>query len=129
LLCFFSIAGDKAFAEKRVALVIGNSAYKNASQLPNPTNNAAALAALFKSAGFDLVDSYQDLGGSEMRRDLRIAFGRVRDDVLKATGNRQEPFVYGSLGGTTVALVPAPRGSGATYADPGNLDFEFVACS
>src|SRR5262249_20014106 len=40
--------------------------------------------------------------------DLRIAFGRVRDEVLKATSNRQEPFVYGSLGGTTVALVPAP---------------------
>jgi uncharacterized caspase-like protein len=39
--------------------------------------------------------------------DLRIAFGRVRDDVLKSTGNRQEPFVYGSLGGNTTALVPA----------------------
>jgi uncharacterized caspase-like protein len=38
--------------------------------------------------------------------DLRIAFGRVRDDVLKATGNRQEPFVYGSLGGNTMSLVP-----------------------
>jgi uncharacterized caspase-like protein len=40
--------------------------------------------------------------------DLRIAFGRVRDDVMQATANRQEPFVYGSLGGTTVALVPTP---------------------
>ena len=40
--------------------------------------------------------------------DVRIAFGQVRDDVIKATGNRQEPFVYGSLGGTTVSLVPAP---------------------
>jgi uncharacterized caspase-like protein len=38
--------------------------------------------------------------------DLRIAFGRVRDDVLRSTGNRQEPFVYGSLGGDTLALVP-----------------------
>ena len=38
--------------------------------------------------------------------DLRLAFGRVRDDVLKSTGNRQEPFVYGSLGGDTMALVP-----------------------
>jgi len=38
--------------------------------------------------------------------DLRLAFGRVRDDVLKSTSNRQEPFVYGSLGGETVALVP-----------------------
>src|SRR5262249_10845701 len=38
--------------------------------------------------------------------DLRKAFGFVRDDVLKATGNRQEPFIYGSLGGDDVALVP-----------------------
>jgi hypothetical protein len=39
--------------------------------------------------------------------DVRKAFGFVRDDVLKATSNRQEPFVYGSLGGDDVALVPA----------------------
>ena len=38
--------------------------------------------------------------------DLRLAFGRVRDDVMQDTGNRQEPFVYGSLGGANVALVP-----------------------
>jgi hypothetical protein len=38
--------------------------------------------------------------------DVRLAFGRVRDDVLASTGNRQEPFVYGSLGGSNVALVP-----------------------
>ena len=40
--------------------------------------------------------------------DVRLAFGRVRDEVMKATGNRQEPFVYGSLGGGNIALVPAP---------------------
>jgi uncharacterized caspase-like protein len=40
--------------------------------------------------------------------DLRKAFGFVRDDVLKATKNKQEPFIYGSLGGEDVALVPAP---------------------
>ena len=39
--------------------------------------------------------------------DVRMAFGFVRDDVLKSTGNRQEPFVYGSLGGDDVPLVPA----------------------
>ena len=39
--------------------------------------------------------------------DIRLAFGRVRDDVLRATNRQQEPFVYGSLGGGTVALVPA----------------------
>jgi uncharacterized caspase-like protein len=40
--------------------------------------------------------------------DLRKAFGYVRDDVLKATNNRQEPFIYGSLGGDDMMLVPAP---------------------
>ena len=38
--------------------------------------------------------------------DIRIALGRVRDDVLAMTGGRQEPFIYGSLGGATIALVP-----------------------
>jgi uncharacterized caspase-like protein len=35
--------------------------------------------------------------------DLRKAFGYVRDDVL----NRQEPFIYGSLGGDDMTLVRA----------------------
>src|ERR1700682_1053987 len=39
--------------------------------------------------------------------DVRRAFGFVRDDVLKNTSNRQEPFVYGSLGGEDVPLVAA----------------------
>ncbi|MEI8154635.1 MAG: caspase family protein, partial [Hyphomicrobiales bacterium] len=38
--------------------------------------------------------------------DLRLALGRVRDDVIRTTRNGQEPFVYGSLGGATVSLVP-----------------------
>jgi Caspase domain len=38
--------------------------------------------------------------------DIRIALGRVRDEVIAMTGGRQEPFIYGSLGGSTIALVP-----------------------
>jgi len=237
---------EPASATKRVALVLGNSNYKNAVPLPNPANDAAALAATLKGAGFDIVDSRLDLPSTEMRRalrdfadiardadiavvyfaghgieidgtnyliptdarlerdtdvydeafsldrvllaieparqlrlviidacrnnpfadkmkrtvasravgrglarieptttntlvafaakagltaldgnssnspyatalvkyiatpglDLRRAFGFIRDDVLQATGNRQEPYVYGSLGGADVALVP-----------------------
>jgi uncharacterized caspase-like protein len=236
-----------AWATKRVALVLGNSTYQNAAPLPNPANDAAAVAATLKDAGFDVVDSRQDLKITDMRRalrdfadqardadvaliyyaghgieiegtnyliptdatlerdtdvydeafsldrvllaiepakqlrlvivdacrdnpfnktmkrtmgtravsrglarieptssntliafaakaglvaldgngqnspytaslirhiatpglDLRRAFGFIRDEVLKATGNRQEPYVYGSLGGEDVALVPA----------------------
>jgi hypothetical protein len=35
---------------------------------------------------------------AEPGADIRIALGRVRDDVLAMTGGRQEPFIYGSLG-------------------------------
>jgi uncharacterized caspase-like protein len=243
-VCLF---GQPALAEKRVALVIGNSDYQKVARLGNPANDAAAMTATLRSAGFDVVDSRRDLKTSEMRRalrdfsdqardadvavvyyaghgielegtnyllpidavlerdidiydeaisldrilvtieparqlrlvildafrdnpfsrtmkrtigsraigrglakieptspntliafaakagstasdgnsknspftaalvrhiakpglDLRKAFGFVRDDVLKATNNTQEPFVYGSLGGNDVALVPA----------------------
>jgi formylglycine-generating enzyme required for sulfatase activity len=239
----------QAHAEKRVALVIGNSAYRNVPSLPNPTNDADQVAALFKSAGFSTVELRHDLGIAEMRRaisdfaetasdvdvaviyfaghgieidganyiipvdarllrdfdiedetvsvdrilksiepanklrlvildacrdnpflktmkrsiasrsvgrglakvepalsdtliafaakagsvaldgdaknspftlallhniatpglDLRIAFGRVRDEVLKTTDRRQEPFVYGSLGGSVISIVDAPK--------------------
>ena len=238
-----------AHAEKRVALTIGNSAYKNVPQLPNPVNDSAAVAALLRSAKFDVVEANTNLGITEMRKaisafadvasdadiaivyyaghgievdginymipidavlrrdvdvddeavtldrilkvlepvkrlrlvildacrenpfatsmkrlqgsraitrglarvepavsdtliayaakagsvaidgdganspftsallkyltapglDLRLAFGKVRDEVMKATKNKQEPLVYGSLGGSTVALVPAPE--------------------
>jgi hypothetical protein len=50
--------------------------------------------------------------------DVRIAFGRVRDEVLQTTSRRQEPFVYGSLGGATVALVPEPKVESATGPTP-----------
>jgi hypothetical protein len=39
--------------------------------------------------------------------DIELALRRVRDEVLKATKNRQEPFKYGSLGGSEVPLVPS----------------------
>jgi uncharacterized caspase-like protein len=42
-------------------------------------------------------------------RDIRIALGHVRDEVLAATNRKQEPFVYGSLGGASLALVAAPE--------------------
>ncbi|MGA7810038.1 caspase family protein [Bradyrhizobium sp.] len=246
LTSLFCFSADAALAEKRVALVIGISRYQRVPQLANPTRDAAAMSALFKKAGFDVVDTESDLGIAELRQvirrfsetsrdadiavvyyaghgievdginylipadarlasdfdvddetisldrllraldpvrhlklvildacrdnpftrtmkrtvssrsigrglaeiqpsspdmliafaakagavasdgdsenspfstalvkyiaepglDLRLAFGRVRDDVLKSTGNRQEPFLYGSLGGDTVALVP-----------------------
>src|SRR5882672_8732911 len=68
-----------AFAEKRVALVIGNSAYKNVAQLQNPANDAAVVAEMFKSAGFDTVESRLNLTVSELRKALREFGNKSRD--------------------------------------------------
>ena len=68
-----------AHAQKRVALVIGNSAYKSAPKLGNPVNDANLIGGMFRKAGFETVDVRLDLGASEMRRSLREFAGRTRD--------------------------------------------------
>ena len=50
-----------AWADKRVALVIGNSAYKNVPKLTNPANDAAAIAGVLQRAGFEVVEAKRDL--------------------------------------------------------------------
>ena len=67
-----------AFAEKRVALVLGNSAYQNVPALPNPANDGAVIASTLKDAAFD-VDSRHDLPAAETRRALRDFADRARD--------------------------------------------------
>src|SRR5262245_55983781 len=46
---------DPAFADKRVALVIGNSAYKSIARLENPANDAKLMANTLKRLGFTLI--------------------------------------------------------------------------
>src|SRR5215471_17227220 len=48
------IAGP-ALADKRVALVIGNSAYRNVTPLDNPRNDARLMATTLQGLGFQLV--------------------------------------------------------------------------
>jgi Caspase domain len=59
--------------------------------------------------------------------DIRLAFGRVRDEVLKITGRRQEPFVYGSLGGGNISLVPAPEQPKQPELSKVKSDYDLVA--
>src|SRR5512132_91294 len=73
------LVSEPAFAEKRVALVLGNSAYKNVAPLTNPVNDSARIAATLKDAGFDVVDSRRDLPAAETRRALRDFADRARD--------------------------------------------------
>ena len=50
------LAADAARAEKRVALIVGNSSYQTVPQLANPSRDANAVAKMFRDAGFDIVD-------------------------------------------------------------------------
>jgi uncharacterized caspase-like protein len=68
-----------AYAEKRVALVVGNGAYTRVGMLPNPARDADAVGALLRAARFDFVEIKNDLGGVIMRRTLRDFSDRVRD--------------------------------------------------
>jgi uncharacterized caspase-like protein len=51
LLC----AVTSAFAAGKVALVIGNGAYINATPLPNPTNDATDITAKLQELGFTVI--------------------------------------------------------------------------
>jgi uncharacterized caspase-like protein len=73
------LVSEPAFAEKRVALVLGNSAYRNVAPLTNPVNDSARIASTLKDAGFDVVDSRRDLPAAETRRALRDFADRARD--------------------------------------------------
>ncbi|MBI5318460.1 caspase family protein [Bradyrhizobium sp.] len=261
-------APDVAWAEKRVALVVGNSKYQTVPQLPNPSRDANSVADMFRNAGFDTVEIQLNVGNLEFKRsirrfetladqadfavvyyaghglelggvnyliptdarlasdrdaedeaiplerlvssadgarrlrliildacrdnpfvttmrrerktatravlaglgrveptstdtliayaakagstaedgsgehspfttallknltvpglDVRLAFGRVRDEVMKATANKQEPFVYGSLGGGNISLVPAPAVAREAPASDVKADYELV---
>jgi Caspase domain len=68
-----------AAADKRVALVIGNSAYQHVNKLPNPAKDAASMADMLKKAGFDVVDAKEDVGNAEMRRMVRDFSDKIRD--------------------------------------------------
>ena len=67
-----------ALAEKRVALVIGNSAYQNVAPLENPVNDAALMADTLKGLGFSLTGN-----GAQLNLDKRAL-----DDAVQAFGRQ-----------------------------------------
>ncbi|MBV9566391.1 MAG: caspase family protein [Bradyrhizobium sp.] len=88
LLLSATLAGSQAaHAENRLALVIGESAYRSVAPLPNPANDAKAVAKLLADSGFE-VTSAADLSREDMNRE-------VSDFAVRIAGK----------GADTVALV------------------------
>ena len=105
---------------------------------PTAANTLVAYAAKAGSVSFDGVGPNSPFTTALIKHlaepglDIRIALGKVRDEVMTETGGRQEPFVYGSLGGENVSLVPAKSigdavtASLAGGATPEALDYQLA---
>jgi Caspase domain len=62
---FLALSGfaDPASAQKRVALVVGNSDYRHAPKLTNPKNDATDVAAALMKIGFQVVEGLRPRQG------------------------------------------------------------------
>ena len=69
-----------AQAEKRVALIIGNSAYSYVPPLTNPKNDATDIKHALERLGFDITKFAIDATADDMRNAL-LEFGRAARDA------------------------------------------------
>ena len=80
VLSLLLFAGGEAFAaERRVALVIGNSSYIHAPALDNPVNDVTAVSVMLEGAGFQVVETRNNLDNTAMRRVIREFSAMTRD--------------------------------------------------
>ncbi|MDA9396587.1 peptidase [Bradyrhizobium sp. CCBAU 45394] len=86
----FVFSGNAAFADKRVAFVVGNAAYKNVPQLPNPAIDARSMARVLRNVGFDVVE------GSNLSRDAMTA--KLLEFGKKSEGADVALFFYAGHG-------------------------------
>ena len=107
-----------AAAEKRLALIVGNSAYASASRLANPANDAGDMAAALKQIGFEV------LVGADL--DKRAFDAKVREFARALPAADVALFYYAGHGlqvGGRNYLVPID----AQLQTERDLDFEGVA--
>src|SRR6202043_1873660 len=93
-------SSNVAKADRRVAFVVGNGAYKNAQPLPNPPIDAKAMAGILRNVGFEVVE------GTNLTRDKMTE--RLLEFGKKAQGADVAVFFYAghgiALGGTNYLL-------------------------
>jgi Caspase domain len=70
------LACSPAMAENRLALVIGQSAYRSVPALPNPANDAKAMTQLLTDSGFEVLAA-SDLSQDQLREKVSEFAGQV----------------------------------------------------
>jgi uncharacterized caspase-like protein len=112
--------GAPAHAEKRVALVIGNSHYKNVTPLDNPVNDAKLMAETLRALGFVIVG-----GSAQLDLDKAQFDGVVQGFSDQIQGADVGLFYYAGHGLQVRGqnyLVPV----GANPARETDVDFQMV---
>jgi uncharacterized caspase-like protein len=106
-----------ASAQERVALVVGNAKYLNANVLPNPGNDARAMARTLREIGFDVAEGF-DLDRNGMERLVR--------EFLRKTATARVALLFYAGHGLQVDgrnyLVPVD----ARLESPSDLNFETI---
>ncbi len=80
-------------SERRIALVVGNSAYRNVPRLTNPANDAKLIAETLRSLGFELVG-----GSAQIDLDKPNFEGAVKRFGLLLQGADVGLFYYAGHG-------------------------------
>src|SRR6202163_4745959 len=83
-------SSNVAKADRRVAFVVGNGAYKNVEPLPNPPIDAKAISSTLRNVGFEVVE------GTNLTRDEMTE--RLLDFGKKAQGADVALFFYAGHG-------------------------------
>ena len=98
---------QRAETSRRVALVIGNGAYARVRPLPNPTNDARAMAKSLRDIGF-VVTEGTDLDRAAMQATIR--------DFLRDAARSQVAVVYYAGHGVQI--------DGRNYLVPVDIQFQ-----
>ena len=106
LICM-AFTAHSAKADRRVAFVVGNGAYKNVQPLPNPEIDAKSMASVLRNVGFEVVE------GTNLTRDKMTE--RLLEFGKKAQGADVAVFFYAGHG---IAI------SGTNYLLPIDADIK-----
>jgi hypothetical protein len=87
---FWSLFSLSAFADKRVALILGNSAYSHVTKLSNPANDAHDLAETLRGLNFDVI--------SQTDADMRALDSALEEFERKSQGADVALFFFAGHG-------------------------------
>jgi hypothetical protein len=114
------IGADAAYAEKRIALVVGNSGYQNITRLDNPRNDARLMAETLAGLGFTLIGN-----GAQLDLDKSALDGAVQNFGRLVQGADVALFYYAGHGVQVAGsnyLVPI----NANPTREADVDFQMV---